>query len=161
MGNVSIWDEHPPTPQLRGLDAILSVTQPPQNRNWFRFIHRNQAEMVPDSAVIPLGNRYETFWYWILQRGMVSPWDTSLLLWWKNMSFRTVNKSTLQGTVSQGFSGSKASVCNQRAEVILVIQVLVLWCCYGSGIWHLRRCCCRGNRWADPVGSMGPLFKGQ
>ena len=28
MGNVSIWDEHPPTPQLRGLDAILSVTQP-------------------------------------------------------------------------------------------------------------------------------------
>lgn len=28
-------------------------------------------------------------------------------------------------------------------SVILVIQVLVLWCCYGSGIWHLRRCCCR------------------
>lgn len=31
-------------------------------------------------------------------------------------------------------------------SVILVIQVLVLWCCYGSGIWHLRRCCCRGTR---------------
>ena len=86
-----VWDEHHPTAQLRGLDAILSVTQPAENQNliWQIIEIRQKWFLILPFISInhyTLGKyRYETFWYWILQRGMVSQWGTSLFLCWKNI----------------------------------------------------------------------------
>lgn len=36
----------------------------------------------------------------------------------------------------------RAPPCPQLFEVVLLIQAMILWCCYGSGLRYLRRCCC-------------------